>query len=79
MVDILNIKWDGKYAVADLTEDGAKEVAYTVKVDCEAEKVIENSNGEMNSYILKLEKHYVRITELVRDQRNCVYCGTKIE
>ncbi len=56
MVDILNIKWDGKYAVADLTEDGAKEVAYTVKVDCEAEKVIENSNGEMNSYISQARK-----------------------
>lgn len=51
MVDIRNIKWNGKYAVADLTEDGAKEVAYTVKVDCEAERVIKNSNGEMNQYI----------------------------
>lgn len=51
MVDILNIKWTGKYAIADLTEDGAKEIAYTIKVDCEAEKVIENSLGEMNSYI----------------------------
>lgn len=42
MVDILNIKWDGKYAVADLTEDGAKEVAYTIEVD-------ENIQGLLSS------------------------------
>lgn len=52
MVDIRNIKWNGKYAVADLSEDGSKEIAYTIEVDCEAEKVVKNSNGEeMNQYI----------------------------
>lgn len=33
MVDIRNIKWNGKCAVADLYEDGSKEIAYTIEVD----------------------------------------------
>lgn len=35
MVDLYNIKWDGKYATADIAEKGSKKIAYTIKVDCE--------------------------------------------
>ena len=51
MVVLYNIKWDGKYATADIAEEGSKKTAYTIKVDCETCEVVENTNGGMNLYI----------------------------
>lgn len=51
MVDLYNIKWDRKYATADIAEEGSKKTAYTIKVDCETSEVVENTNGEMNFYV----------------------------
>ncbi len=51
MVDILNIEWDNEYAKATLVFDGDKNRTCRVVIDCEKKEVIENSLGEMNSYI----------------------------
>lgn len=53
MVDLLNIKWNGRYAEADLTEDGSTDIVYTITVDCKTGKIIKNTNGEMTPYIDK--------------------------
>lgn len=53
MVDLLNIKWNGSLAEADLTEDGSPDIAYTIKVDCNTGKILLNTNGEMTTYIDK--------------------------
>lgn len=51
MVDILNIEWDNEFAKATLVFDGDKNRTCRVVIDCEKKEVIENSLGEMNSYI----------------------------
>lgn len=56
MVDLYNIRWDGKYATADLAEDGSKKIVYTIKVDCETRELLENTHGKMNAYIAHAKK-----------------------
>lgn len=51
MADILNIKWDNEFASATLVFDGNEDRTCEVIIDCKRREVIENSLGEMNSYI----------------------------
>ena len=65
MVDLLNIKWNGRYAEADLTEDGSTDIAYTITVDCKTGKILKNTNGEMTPYI---DKARDLLVELYREK-----------
>lgn len=46
MVDILNIKWDGRYASATLVFDGDKNRTCDITVNCESREIIVNTYEE---------------------------------
>lgn len=64
MVNILNIKWDGKYVSATLEFEGDENRTCIITVDCESREVVENTFGKMNSYIAHARR---RLCELYED------------
>lgn len=63
MVDILNIKWDGRYASATLVFDGDKNRTCDITVNCESREILVNTLGKMNSYIAHARRRLCELYE----------------
>lgn len=63
MVNILNIKWDGKYASATLEFEGDRNRTCSITVDCESKELTENTFGKMNSYIAHARRRLCELYE----------------